>query len=606
VIDDCYRFVLGFFDVIEESAMHIYHSALPWSPTSSLIRKLYQKHITTEVKLVNAIDAHWNSYIRTIPVRNSINQIVFSHGGSALAVVSRNHVEIFETATGLATFELDERVISVAFTPDNDMLVGGFSDGSVRIWDVQTKHGVQSFVGHVKKVLSVAFSPCGTMIVSGSLDKTVRIWNISSGSCKCVLEGHEDRVSAVCWSVTGDRVISGSWDSSVRVWDVSRQTCLMVLCGHTRGISSVASSCDSPLIASGSMDGTVQVYDAWSGNVIKVISTGRTVPSIQFSTYRDQLLFTNPESATIWDLTTDMILSTIDCHGYCTAFSSDGTRAASWLDSFVKIQDAKNGFSNFEPVEQVDNCHVAGAIISVRDRDNNPDSDEVKIMASGSIKFWDRKTSDDCAFTFDHHYIEPVKFRATSSFVACVYDNSYAQVWNWDRVHTRGVPQSSSCTILWDLEIGEDLTYHGIPFRQLPRTAFAEDKNSAFSRSDDRIIQRWLICSGDFDFDFVPVSKKKKITSPPFLFVPAVTHDISSASMSVPERCCYYEGDEWIIGLYKHRILWLPPGRRGRKNTSKCHGKKIAIGIKSGKAYIADFSHVLLPSWLCCTLFTSL
>ncbi|KAF9645715.1 hypothetical protein BDM02DRAFT_3067637, partial [Thelephora ganbajun] len=38
---DCFRFVTGFFEVIDESAAHIYHSALAVSPQTSMVRKLY-------------------------------------------------------------------------------------------------------------------------------------------------------------------------------------------------------------------------------------------------------------------------------------------------------------------------------------------------------------------------------------------------------------------------------------------------------------------------------------------------------------------------------------------------------------------------------------
>jgi len=42
IMKDGERFILRFFDAIAASACHIYHSALPWSPGSSLIRSLYQ------------------------------------------------------------------------------------------------------------------------------------------------------------------------------------------------------------------------------------------------------------------------------------------------------------------------------------------------------------------------------------------------------------------------------------------------------------------------------------------------------------------------------------------------------------------------------------
>jgi hypothetical protein len=87
LIDDFERFVLRFFEIIKVSAM-------PWSPMWSLTRQLYQKHIATEVKLVNGIDADWDACIRSIPCIGDLNAIAFSHNGSAIAVVSRDYVNL--------------------------------------------------------------------------------------------------------------------------------------------------------------------------------------------------------------------------------------------------------------------------------------------------------------------------------------------------------------------------------------------------------------------------------------------------------------------------------------------------------------------------------
>jgi WD40 repeat protein len=139
--------------------MHIYHSALLWTPTPSPIRKLYQRQMATEVKLVNAIDAHWNALIRKIPIHRSLTAIIFSLNGSALAVVTGEYVQTFETATGVATLEVDQSATSIAFSRDNAMLVCGFIDGTIRVWDGQTSNLVQSFVGHGGRIFSVVFSP---------------------------------------------------------------------------------------------------------------------------------------------------------------------------------------------------------------------------------------------------------------------------------------------------------------------------------------------------------------------------------------------------------------------------------------------------------------
>jgi WD40 repeat protein len=608
LIDDCERFVLRFFDVINESAMHIYHSALPWSPMSSLTRQLYQMQMTTEVKLVNAIDANWDACLREIPYLGTLNAIAFSHKGSALAVVSEEHVKIFEAGTGVATFEIDESVISVAFSPDDDMLVCGFEDGTVRVWDVQTSGIVHSFEGHVEEVFSTVFSPCGSMIVSGSGDKMVRIWDMSLGCCKCVLTGHSDWVRAVCWSGTGDRVISGSEDASVRVWDVSMQTCLLILRGHTdSGVTSVACSFDSSLVASGCKDGTVKVYDARSGDVLHSISTNDPIYSVQFPIHSDKILYTNENTATTWDLSREMQISMINYDGIYATFSSDGTRVASENDGFVTIWNTEYGDSNSETVN-----HHSAKLISF-----SPDG---RVMASGSdynVKIWDT-ISGDSLFSFDSHYPQSLAFSPDSTFVACWSGDFCAEVWN---VHTRVqvtfvhldtkavytsialsscgsrlVHLATSHIVLWNLKSGKSLARFDLnsPFLRESRIAFTADGTSVFVHSGDDIQQRWSISPAPISNQFL--SNADRSTRRPMVFISIGGQENLPQSLS--RQCCRYKGGEWILDKDGgKRILWLPPDRRGWESASESHDRKIAIGTYTSEGvYLADFSDVLLLS----------
>jgi WD40 repeat protein len=600
--------------------MHIYHSALAWSPMSSLTRQLYQKQMMTEVNLVNAIDAQWDDCIRTIPIHDQPYDIVFSHKGSALAVAYHAGVKIFETVTGVATFETDKPAISVAFSPDDDMLVCGCGDRTLRIWDAQTSDLVQSFEGQNGKLIySAVFSPCGNMIVSGGDENIVRIWDISSGQCKSMLKGHSNSVRAVCWCGTGDRVISGSLDSSVRVWDVSSQTCLMILRAHTRLVTSVASSCDSSLFASGSYDGTMHVYDSRSGDVIQKISTAPvdSVDSVQFSTHGDKILYTNMRTATIWDLSRKEKVSTINCDGSFAAFSPDGTRVVSQYSGFVQIQTTENEYSNSETV-----IHHSNDILSIN---FSPDGSVMVSWSDFDAKIWDT-TSGDCLFTISSRSIlQSIVFSPNSSFLAYlsldIYAHRKVQVWN---VHTRSlvkvtrfdlevdfnnvalspcggrlVSLSSSDMILWDFGTGQRLAHLDVDFQTpwISRITFADDGTSVFTRSviGDEIMLRWHISpapslSNHHDHN----SNSDQSKSLPLIFIPIKdksSHEVAFAS--VPRQCCRYEGRylEWILDSDEKRILWLPPDRRG--STRDCYGKKVAVGTDSGRVYIADFSDAL-------------
>jgi WD40 repeat protein len=608
LVDDVERFVLMFFEIITESAMHIYHSALPWTPMLSLTRRRYERQMMREVKLVNGVDTDWNACIRAFPFGGSTTgNAVFSTKGFAVASPGG---KFFETASGVATFQMEESVWSVAFSPDDDMLVCGCGNGMITVWDLQTSYLIRSFEGHRRRIRSVAFSPLGEMIVSGGSDHTVRIWDISSDCCKCVLEGHSDEVLAVCWSGKWNRVISGSLDGSVRVWDVSTQECLMILRGHTGAVTSVASSCNSSLIASGSWDRIVQVYDARSGDILQTISANGSVDSVQFSTNGDKLLYTSWGSATIFDLSKKDKVSTINHGGYRSTFSRDGTRVVSTDGNFLKIWTTENGYSNSETVGH----HYSKDIKNIAFA---PDGRLMTSRCYNYAKAWDT-TSGDCLLTFYPDALQPIVFSPNSAFFAYLSNgDSHIQVWD---VHTRCqvkvarldsvdmdnialspcggrlVSLSYSHITLWDLGSGKRLAY--LPVESLkespfvPQITFAVDGTSVFI-CDDKITHRWYI-------SLAPLSNRRDsntatFASLPLVFIPT-QDELSHQAPSMPRNWCRYEHNNsgWILDEDRKRLLWLPQDRRHSSwGASKCHGKKIAMGTDGGRVYVADFSDAL-------------
>ena len=72
----------------------------------------------------------------------------------------------------------------------------------------------------------VSFSPNNQYVVSGSFDKTVRIWDVESGDCIKTLEGHTFGVNGVSFSPNNQYVVSGSNDKTVRIWEVESGDCI--------------------------------------------------------------------------------------------------------------------------------------------------------------------------------------------------------------------------------------------------------------------------------------------------------------------------------------------------------------------------------------------
>ncbi|MGB4267669.1 MAG: PDZ domain-containing protein, partial [Spirochaetota bacterium] len=114
---------------------------------------------------------------------------------------------------------------------------------------------------HDDDVLSVAFSPNGELLASGSLDNTVKLWNIIDKTCIATLKGHEKDVKSVAFSPDGKLLASGSRDKTIKLWNVAGKTCIATLAGHEEEVYSVAFSPDGKLLASGSADNTIKLWE---------------------------------------------------------------------------------------------------------------------------------------------------------------------------------------------------------------------------------------------------------------------------------------------------------------------------------------------------------
>ncbi|KAK3934508.1 WD40-repeat-containing domain protein [Diplogelasinospora grovesii] len=67
-------------------------------------------------------------------------------------------------------------VYAIAFSPDDQLIVLGSNDSTVRVWDAATSAKRRVLEGHLSGVITVAFSPDGRLIISGSYDDfTIRV-----------------------------------------------------------------------------------------------------------------------------------------------------------------------------------------------------------------------------------------------------------------------------------------------------------------------------------------------------------------------------------------------------------------------------------------------
>ncbi|KAF9784576.1 hypothetical protein BJ322DRAFT_980074, partial [Thelephora terrestris] len=99
---DCLRFVTEFFEVISESSPHIYHSALPLAPASSIIRKLYTQQISSVARVVTGISTSWDWCTAIAEIKSDTAptfNATWSPCGQFVATSSGRDIEVRDSST---------------------------------------------------------------------------------------------------------------------------------------------------------------------------------------------------------------------------------------------------------------------------------------------------------------------------------------------------------------------------------------------------------------------------------------------------------------------------------------------------------------------------
>ena len=77
---------------------------------------------------------------------------------------------------------------------DNPMLVSASSDGTIKIWDLETYQEIRTLECHKSWLYSAAVSDDKKHIISGGGDRIVRLWCFHTGKLISCFEGHTNDI----------------------------------------------------------------------------------------------------------------------------------------------------------------------------------------------------------------------------------------------------------------------------------------------------------------------------------------------------------------------------------------------------------------------------
>ncbi|MEC4982751.1 MAG: CHAT domain-containing protein [Oscillatoria sp. PMC 1068.18] len=274
----------------------------------------------------------------------------------------------------------DRTVISVAFSPNGEMLASASDDNTVKLWQ---KNGtlITTLSEHQKPVKSVAWSPDGEIIASGSYDETIKLWQ-RDGTLLANLTGHQDKVIKVAFSPDGQTLASASADKTIKLWRRNGEL-ITTLTGHNSWVNALAWHPDSSILASGSTDKTIKLWRRNGELITNIARDNNSIYSLAFSPDGKIFVSGNKDGTINFWRSNGSLIKNINFSREPVldlAFSPDGKKiAVASVDKTVKVWQYQPSLVTTLP----------GHNSSVHGISWSPDS---KTLASASadttIKFW--------------------------------------------------------------------------------------------------------------------------------------------------------------------------------------------------------------------------
>jgi len=185
----------------------------------------------------------------------------YSPSGDLLATSGEDHViKIWQhpNLNKASSLEADDLVYSVAFSRNEEFILGCSADNKARIWSLQSEKIIHWLTGHFDKVYTGIWTD--DKVITGSLDKSIKVWDYQRGYCLRTIFCYSGCTSSAALDKT--IVVSGHQDGSLRLWDSRNgDACMRNLTHHTNSITSVSISPDNRYILTNSRDNSLCVID---------------------------------------------------------------------------------------------------------------------------------------------------------------------------------------------------------------------------------------------------------------------------------------------------------------------------------------------------------
>lgn len=223
-MEDCLRFTIYFFNPIQQSASHIYHSALPLSPTSSAFHSRTLNEKTVIAGFYGQPDG-WGIAVRTITPSSKHFTRLTTFGHKIAAIRDGGTVGIYDSVMGVLKQSLDlvDPVMAIGGTPDGSLLFCAHKTRSITVWDVQTGELIHTLILE-QNAEELAVSSKGHYLACGLSDGSCKVWEIADEVGGGAIWARSP-IARFCWLLPEEHLVV-SIRGLVDIWDVVAGTLL--------------------------------------------------------------------------------------------------------------------------------------------------------------------------------------------------------------------------------------------------------------------------------------------------------------------------------------------------------------------------------------------
>ncbi|MBL9135344.1 MAG: WD40 repeat domain-containing protein [Verrucomicrobiales bacterium] len=176
---------------------------------------------------IRLFDAGTGALVRTMVGEGWMTRLAFSPTAPLLAsgeggLEYRAALYNYESGQRLHDFPLDAGpVTAVAFSPAGDLLMVGWQDGVIRLYNAVNLELRQEWVTKTGFLDAAAFSPDGRTVITGESfpNFVATLWDVRTGHVLRSFRDHYWVIGAVAFDPSGTRILTGA--EVVREWSVA-------------------------------------------------------------------------------------------------------------------------------------------------------------------------------------------------------------------------------------------------------------------------------------------------------------------------------------------------------------------------------------------------